>query len=272
MNRLAFLGRGGVMLTAACAFSGCIARGEYDRVEFARRVAAEQAAQREAELGAERSQRQVVEAERNALRRELDTKTALAENLRQENDRLAATLKQLGRFTDEVLAKGLAEPELIEITKLPPELDRMLKEFASHYPNAVEYLPEQGAVRWKSDLTFALGSDVVRDTATSSLREFAEIVNTAGAAFEVVIVGHTDNVPIRASSREHKTNWHLSSHRAIAVMFALNNFGVPYDRMGVMGYGEHRPREPNPPSGGNEKNRRVEIFLVSARDSFSGTR
>jgi chemotaxis protein MotB len=161
---------------------------------------------------------------------------------------------------------------VITVTRLPPELDQALKEFASRYPDAVEYLADHGAVRWKSDLTFGLGSDVVRDSAKSSLREFAQIcAGPAAEGFEVVVVGHTDDVPISRSKAQHPTNWHLSVHRSIAVMNELSGFGVPSKRIGVMGYGEFQPAVPNPPSGGNEKNRRVEIFLVAQAGSFSNT-
>jgi chemotaxis protein MotB len=155
--------------------------------------------------------------------------------------------------------------------KLPPELDRALQQFAAKYPQTVEYDAQRGLVRWKSDLTFALGSDMVRDDAKAALSEFARIVNSpAAGGFEVVIAGHTDNVPIRASAAKFPTNWHLSCFRAIAVMFALRDYGVDSERMGCMGYGEYRPREPNPPRGGNERNRRVEIFLVSAKSGLPG--
>jgi chemotaxis protein MotB len=247
---------------------GCVAREEYDRVEFARRVAVQRATELEREIADERAQRQSVESERNAARRELDTKTALTENLNAENRRLGDTLDKTHAYAEEVLKKGFQGPSVIEVTRLPADLDRALKEFASRYPEQVEYLPERGMVRWKSDLTFALGSDVVRDQASAPLQEFARIVTSNAQEFEVVIAGHTDNVPIRASNREHKSNWHLSTHRAIAVMYALNRYGVSFDKLGCMGFGEHRPRESNPASGGNEKNRRVEIFLIPARESF----
>ncbi|MEE8170841.1 MAG: OmpA family protein [Phycisphaerae bacterium] len=251
------------LVALGLAATGCVARGEYDRVEFARRTAEERATQIEREVADERAQRQAVETERNAIRRELDTKTAMAENLKAEVDRLVEHVDQTKAYADKVLAAGMSAPQVIEITKLPPELDRALKDFAGRYPEAVEYLPDRGMVRWKSDLTFALGKDVVREQAKPSLQEFAQIVNSAAPEFEVVIAGHTDNVPIRASLREHKTNWHLAAHRAIAVMNVLNRNGIPHERMGCMGYGEHRPRVANPPTGGNEKNRRVEIFLVA---------
>src|SRR5690606_7149529 len=82
--------------------------------------------------------------------------------------------------------------------------------------------------------------------------------------FDVVVVGHTCDTRIarEETRREHKTNWHLSTHRAIAVMNMLAEHQVALDRIGVMGYGEQRPIASNSTPEGKQKNRRVEIYLV----------
>ena len=181
--------------------------------------------------------------------------------------------RQAQSALEEMLKRGPGDPIVIT-TRLPAELDRALKAFAAQHPDKVEYIPEQGAVRWKSDLLFALGSDVVRDSAKPSLEDFGRIVQSPEAmGFEPLIVGHTDNKPIkRAQTRQqHKSNWHLSVHRAISVMDVLHGFGVNETRMVVAGCGEWRPVVDN--IGGaaaQSRNRRVEIFLVS-RDRQPGS-
>ncbi|MCK6457539.1 MAG: OmpA family protein [Phycisphaerae bacterium] len=258
-------------LIAALSSVGCVSRDEYLRTKFTLDNANARLAGLETELADERSRNNDLRNQVETLQREKDTLQALADNLRTENARLDAYSKDLLAKMNDVLNKGLpSKIDVVEV-KLPPELDRALKEFAAKYPDTVEYDPAKGVVRWKSDLTFALGSDVVREQAKQALQAFSQIVNSpAAAGFEVVIVGHTDNVPIRKSAARFPTNWHLSCFRSIAVMFALHEYGVDYTRMGCMGYGEHRPREANPPTGGNERNRRVEIFLVSAKSPLPG--
>jgi chemotaxis protein MotB len=261
---------GGFCLVAL-ASTGCVSRDEYLRTEFARRKAAERADAAERDLADERSRVQALEAEREALKRELDTKTAMAETLKGENERLIAFAKKMQINMDDVLKQGMNGIEVVTV-KLPPELDKALKGLAAQYPDTIEYDPQRGAVRWKSDLTFDKGSDHVKETVKQSLQAFSGIVQSAAASqFEVVVVGHTDNLPIGPiTGKSHPTNWHLSVHRAIAVMFALKGFGVDYQRMGCMGYGEFRPRVPNPGRGGAEENRRVEIFLVSSKEMVPG--
>lgn len=259
---------GGLLLVWTVT-TGCVSRDEYLREKFARNKAVERAETLDRDLSDERNRVIALESERESMRRELDGKTAMAETLKAENERLDEYVARLKADFDDLSTRGVGDIRVVEV-KLPPELDRALKEFAAQYPDAVEYDAHRGAVRWKSDLTFAKGSDDVRPHALQSLRAFAGIVKSAAASrFEVIVVGHTDNLRIGpATARKHPTNWHLSVHRSIAVMNAIAREGVPQERLGVMGYGEHRPAVPNPLRGGAEANRRVEIFLVGSHDEM----
>ncbi len=260
------------ILLAGTSLMGCVSRDEYLREKFARRKAVERAETLERDLADERARVLALEAEREAVRGQLGTQTQLTSTLKSERDRLNS---YSNRLQNELNSLAQQQPGAIEVVKvkLPSELDRALKEFASQYPDSVEYDPDRGAVRWKSDLTFAVGSDEVQPEARESLRSFAQVVRSAVSNdFEVIIVGHTDNLRIGpVTGRQHPTNWHLSVHRSIAVMDVLKDNGLPPERMGVMGYGEFRPQVPNPSRGGAEANRRVEIFLVTNRENVSGS-
>src|SRR5437879_896105 len=91
------------LLGTLAAMTGCVSRAEYDKVEFARKTALAHADELEREVADNRAQRDVVEADRNALRRERDTKSAMAENLQAENRRLADTLAKTQGFADAAL-------------------------------------------------------------------------------------------------------------------------------------------------------------------------
>jgi chemotaxis protein MotB len=123
-----------------------------------------------------------------------------------------------------------------------------------------------GMVKFKSDLLFEKGSDVVAAEATGPVKKLCEIINSKEAeGFDIIIAGHTDDIPIKKSATmsQHPTNWHLSAHRAIAVEKMMESDGVQPTRMSVRGFGEYRPLEANEAGKkGNPKNRRVEIYLV----------
>ncbi|MCG3137251.1 MAG: hypothetical protein HJJLKODD_01094 [Phycisphaerae bacterium] len=244
------------------ALVGCVSQADYDQVlAMNKSLEAEKVAAEQRALDAENN----AESMRNQLRTregELATEREMNGNLKRENDRMAEMLAQAKGLMD----KMDTEPDgpIIIQTALPAELDKALKAFAAAHPNEVEYDAARGAVKWKSDLLFASGSDVVREDAKSTLGGFAEIVNSAAAAgFDVLVVGHTDTDPIIHSKDRHPTNWHLSTHRAIAVGFELLGANVTPARVGVMGYGEYRPLASNDTTEDKARNRRVEIFLVS---------
>lgn len=150
-------------------------------------------------------------------------------------------------------------------TPLPPEMNMMLQEFAKN-SDMVTFDPETGSLKFKSDLLFNLGSDEVQTDKVEAIKALAGIMNSEeGKQFDMVIVGHTDDVPIRraATLQKHPTNWHLSVHRAISVEDLLNKSGIAPQRLAVKGYGEYRPLEPNKANKqGNPVNRRVEIFII----------
>lgn len=180
-------------------------------------------------------------------------------DLRATNEKLLGDLRGL-----EAQIAGLA------VAPLDPVTDRALAELADRYPNLITYDPEQGRLRFASDLTFASGSADVQPGALESLRALAQVLTgTSATGYEVHVVGHTDAQRISAgTAQRHPTNMHLSCHRAIAVRDALGSMGVAQEKMMASGWGEFRPLVPNnQPSGNTPQNRRVEIYLVRARAS-----
>ena len=141
----------------------------------------------------------------------------------------------------------------------------MLAAFAAANSELLNYDTSKGRVRLQSDVTFALASDQVKPQAKPVLAALAQICSAEQAKdCRVLIVGHTDDVPIvrPETKAKHPTNWHLSVHRAIAVMDILKK-SMPEDRLAVMGFGQFKPIADNAPKNqGNPLNRRVEIFIV----------
>ena len=99
---------------------------------------------------------------------------------------------------------------------------------------------------------FESGSYVLpEEEITTISRLFAEI-STQAVISEIILEGHTDIVPVKGG-----TNYDLSLKRAQYVANLLkNNFGVPENLIKIIGYGDTKPRFPNP-----NFNRRVEIVL-----------
>jgi len=82
------------------------------------------------------------------------------------------------------------------------------------------------------------------------------------SSFEGVIIvsGHTDNIPIK--TYRFRSNWELSSSRAVSVIHELAKVSVLKDkRFKVAAYAETKPVDSNDTWEGRSKNRRVEIMM-----------
>jgi chemotaxis protein MotB len=164
------------------------------------------------------------------------------------------------------LIASLQERLLLGGGALPVELSTLLEDFASKN-DMVEYDSARGMVKFKSDLLFEKGSDTVTASATEAIKLLCGILSSEeGAGFDAIIAGHTDDIRIGqpATRAKHPTNWHLSAHRAIAVLNVMTANKIDPKRLSIRGFGEYRPVAPNKPNkGGNPQNRRVEIYIVA---------
>jgi chemotaxis protein MotB len=211
-----------------------------------------------------RSDLQTTKLSLGKLERQFDT-------VRETGSVEEAALRQQVTALEEDLAKkkaliaSMQQQLLFGGAQLPVELSTMLEDFAEGR-EMVTYDTSRGIVKFKSDLLFEPGSDVVASSAGQAIKALCEILNSEqGKKFDVIIAGHTDDIPIgKAETRRlHPTNWHLSAHRAISVQKVMLANNIAPERTSIRGFGEYRPIAPNKPGKkGNEKNRRVEIYIV----------
>ena len=157
------------------------------------------------------------------------------------------------------------QQQLLFGVALPVELSTMLEDFAAS-ENMVTYDPDKGLVKFKSDLVFDKGSDKITSSAANTIKSLCAILNNNEAQqFDIIVAGHTDDIPIRKPSTKakHRTNWHLSSHRAISVLKLMNANDIATARLSTRGFGEFRPVAANKAGKkGNPQNRRVEIYII----------
>lgn len=228
----------------------------------------------------------LLEANR-ALQERVTALTAQNESLNNTNQQLQAALAARDKAIAELQAlvadlrsgtAGWSEKYQELLGRLPrgfgtldPETDSALRELAAQHPDLIEYVPELGLLRFKSDVTFASGSDQVNASARSTLQQLASILNGAARNYDVKVLGHTDSQPVVRARAQHPTNMHLSAHRAISVRNELVNMGVEPARFEVAGRGEFDPLVPNTASGNTPRNRRVEVYLTKPTGRALGT-
>ena len=118
---------------------------------------------------------------------------------------------------------------------------------------------DQVTIRLMGETTFDTGKAEIEPQFKLLLIKLGAILKTAPG--DIVIVGHTDNVPLVGG--RFRSNLGLSIARSGNVAeFLLHNSSIEPDRVSTMGFGEYRPLVSNATPEGREKNRRVEIILT----------
>jgi chemotaxis protein MotB len=97
------------------------------------------------------------------------------------------------------------------------------------------------------------------------IKPFKTIVDKISEVFRsfdgvIIVSGHTDNIPIK--TYRFRSNWELSSSRAVSVVHELVKTSALRDKkFKIAAYAETRPVDSNDTSVGRSKNRRVEIMM-----------
>ena len=114
-------------------------------------------------------------------------------------------------------------------------------------------------VSLQEKLLFKSGSDVVDPKGKEALKSLAQILSST-KDINVIIEGHTDNVPIKTDL--FKDNWDLSAARAIAIVRILTTEnGFDSNRITASGRSEFHPVQSNETDEGRSGNRRTDVIL-----------
>src|SRR5690606_7629135 len=205
------------------------------------------------ELGVARGEAGALRDSMGGISGTLTGKDAQIANLMAQNSDLQRRYEETYRQLQDALARTGQ-------IALPQELNNELKGWAAQNPDLVEFDESLGIVKFKSDVTFAVGDASLQPNAKQAIDRFAQILNSPVAAqYELMVAGHTDNTPVsnpEPKRKGHHDNWYLSAHRAISVADALMKQRVAPNRVAVVGYADQRPAAPNTDAQGKAKNRR----------------
>jgi chemotaxis protein MotB len=121
-------------------------------------------------------------------------------------------------------------------------------------------------VSMSDKLLFQSGSSAVEDKGKNALKLLAGVLDK-NSDIDILIEGHTDNVPIKTSV--YKDNWDLSVARATSIVRILtNDYKIVPTRLTASGKGEFFPKADNDTPEGRAKNRRTEIILSPKLDEL----
>jgi chemotaxis protein MotB len=191
--------------------------------------------------------------------------------LRAELDRSAADLS--GAFaaiqTNQTHVTSLTE-QLAELKKEKEQLGQRAKTLEDEMREqleskdvAISKLQGKLTVTIVDRVMFDSGEAELKPDGASVMQKIADLLQ-GHPELKIQVVGHTDNVPIRASAHSRfPSNWELSTARALAaVHFLIENAGVDPTRLSAAGCGEFRPVAENATAEGRAKNRRIEVSIL----------
>jgi len=174
---------------------------------------------------------------------------------------------QKGRRTDiEKISK--MKNDLSELERAKDELEKRLQDEINNKQVKVEMQDKGLVITFVSEVLFDSGKAKLRKDSHSKLDKVADVLNTTVSDLNVGIEGHTDNQPIKRSG--WRSNWELSTARALSVLHYLSDKSVAEPRLAAIGYGEYKPVASNDTKDGRQKNRRVEIVILPKVETKSG--
>ncbi|MBW2731498.1 MAG: OmpA family protein [Deltaproteobacteria bacterium] len=120
-------------------------------------------------------------------------------------------------------------------------------------------------VQLSDKILFDSGKAKLKKEGSAALLDIANVLKSiANRNFQVA--GHTDNIPIK--TRRFKSNWELSTARAVQVVKFMASNGMDPKRISAAGYAENDPVADNAADEGRKQNRRIEITLMPSIDEL----
>ncbi len=122
---------------------------------------------------------------------------------------------------------------------------------------------------------FNTGSADLKEEGHVLMEKLIPIVKAEAVDFNVIVEGHTDDVPI-SNGKIVRNNWELSSLRACRVLESFEAAGFIKANLTALGYGDARPVVPNRDPEGNAipinqaQNRRVVVKLIKQSAEILG--
>ena len=135
---------------------------------------------------------------------------------------------------------------------------------------ALEFDGEFLLLTLASDIWFVSGSAEITDEMRERAVDLADLLRAnfnPEQPYEVVVAGHTDDVPIHTV--RYPSNWHVSKDRAtnfLEILITETKGQIDPSYFYARACGEYRPRATNETPEGRQLNRRVEVMISLSRE------
>ncbi len=198
----------------------------------------------------------------------------LIRQLEEKEKRLAKERELLEKMQEELAERSA---RINELEQLIAEKDALLNRVKESLNASLDEFKEQGLqvhmkngklyVSMQNKLLFDSGSWKLRSQGTHAITKIAKVL-AENPDIEIMIEGHTDNVPYRGN-QYIEDNWDLSVKRATTVVRQLlKNKHIDPKRLIAAGRSKYHPVAPNDTPENRAKNRRIEVILTPNMDKI----
>lgn len=191
---------------------------------------------------------------------------------------IQANLEKTRRLNDS-LSVNLADREkkVRELEQVLASKEKAVQDLKNKISNALLSFKDGGIsvnvkngkvyVSLSEQLLFGSGSIEVDSKGVTALQQLAKAIKDQ-RDINILVEGHTDNVPVSKKSQYMQDNWDLSVMRATSITKILTKAGVPSSKVTASGRGEHSPLAANDTPQNKQKNRRTEIIITPNLDEL----
>lgn len=256
------------LLAAVLVFSSCVSTKKYESALTANQ---ELQANRDA-LSKEKA---ALEQEKSNLAKE---KAALEEEKNAMEKSLKANLQSSNQKVDQLSTDLQTQQDrLLEMQRILAEKDKAVNDLKNRVTNAllgfkagdltVNVKNGKVYVSLSEQLLFKSGSTKVDPKGQDALQKLAAALKDQPDV-NVLIEGHTDDVPIAKGTPGMKDNWDLSVLRATEIARILTTAGLTSERVTPSGHSKFLPVVANTSPANRQLNRRTEIILTPKLDEL----
>jgi chemotaxis protein MotB len=184
----------------------------------------------------------------------------------------ALDLKEKDTKDKETIIKDLGEKLNKALLQKVEELESFRSEFFGKLQqilkNQKDILIQGDRFVFQSEVLFPSASAILNPEGEEELGRLASILKEVMAKIPTNIPwilrvdGHTDRLALRFNL-DFKSNWELSSARALSVVHFLIKQGIAPERLAATGFGEYHPLDDAQNDGAYRKNRRIEFKLTN---------
>jgi chemotaxis protein MotB len=256
-----------MVATAAALSAGCGIDEEVHNAALKDRDAQKQKlAETQTALDKEKAAHQADVTARDArvmvLTKKLESLGQDVSRLETERGTLGGELESAKKRMDELKkAQAQAEARAAQFRKLVTQF----KSLTDAGKLQVEIRENRMIVRLGDKILFDPGKTDLKPEGKDALTQVTGVLKSLpNRNFQ--IAGHTDNIPIK--SAKFRSNWDLSTARAVEVLNFMIAAGMEAKRVSAAGYADTSPVAANDTTENKAKNRRIEITLVPNLDDL----